>query len=39
MPDPAPGQKRVAGNDVFMDDRGLIYLVDRLRGMHIVERI
>jgi hypothetical protein len=26
-------------NDVFQDDRGLVYLVDRVRGMHIVERI
>jgi hypothetical protein len=38
MPDPAPGTRRVSGNDVFQDDRGLIYLVDRVRGMHIVER-
>ena len=39
LPDPAPGQKKVVSNDVFQDDRGLIYLIDRYRGMHIVERI
>jgi len=39
MPDPAPGAKKVSSNDVFMDDRGLIYLIDRIRGMHILERI
>ena len=38
MPDPAAG-KRVCSNDVFQDDRGLIYLIDRHRGMHIVERV
>ena len=38
MPDPAPGAKRVSANDVYQDDRGLIYLIDRLRGLHIVER-
>ena len=37
MPDPAAG-KRVCSNDVFQDQRGLIYLIDRWRGMHIVER-
>ncbi len=28
-----------ATNDVTIDDRGLIYIIDRVRGMHIVERI
>lgn len=37
MPDPAPG-KRVCSNDVYQDERGLIYLIDRFRGLHIVER-
>ncbi len=37
MPEPAPG-KRVCSNDVFQDDRGLIYLVDRFRGLQILER-
>jgi len=39
MPDPAPGANKVSSNDVFMDDRGLIYLLDRIRGLHIVERL
>ena len=39
VPDPAPGEKRPSSNDVFVDDRGLIYLVDRVRGFHILERI
>ena len=38
LPDPAPGHKKVVSNDVFQDDRGLIYLIDRYRGLHIVER-
>jgi hypothetical protein len=28
----------VSSNDVAVDARGLIYLVDRTRGMHILER-
>jgi hypothetical protein len=39
QPDPAPGAKRASSNDVFVDDRGLIYLIDRVRGMHILERV
>ena len=39
MPDPAPGEKRAASNDVFVDRRGLIYLIDRVRGLHILERV
>jgi hypothetical protein len=31
--------KRVCSNDVYVDKRGLIYLIDRWRGMHILERI
>jgi hypothetical protein len=38
LPDPAPGAKRVQSNDVFVDDRGLIFLLDRVRGFHILER-
>jgi hypothetical protein len=26
-------------NDVTVDDRGLIYLLDRVRGLHILERV
>ncbi len=36
---PVPqGSKQVLSNDVCWDDRGLIYLVDRDRGLHILER-
>ena len=36
---PCPdGQRQVLSNDVCWDDRGLIYLVDRNRGLHILER-
>jgi hypothetical protein len=38
MPTPAPGMPRVQSNDVTTDDRGLIYLLDRLRGLNILER-
>ena len=33
------GSERVQSNDVTVDDRGLIYLLDRVRGLHILERI
>jgi hypothetical protein len=39
LPPPPPGHDRVCSNDVFVDDRGLIYLVDRGRGVHILERV
>jgi hypothetical protein len=29
----------VQSNDVTVDDRGLIYLLDRVRGLHILERV
>jgi hypothetical protein len=38
VPDPPPGSTRPSSNDVFVDDRGLIYLIDRMRGLHILER-
>jgi hypothetical protein len=38
LPDVPAGEKRVCSNDVFVDDRGLIYLIDRGRGLHILER-
>ena len=38
MPPVPPGAKRVQSNDVCFDDRGLIYLIDRGRGLHILER-
>jgi hypothetical protein len=37
LPDPKGGD-RVQSNDVTVDDRGMIYLIDRLRGLHILER-
>lgn len=38
VPDPPPGAERVQSNDVTVDERGLIYLLDRVRGLHILER-
>ena len=37
LPDPADGEDRPSSNDVTVDDRGLIYLVDRVRGVDIIE--
>jgi len=37
LPDPPAGADRVSSNDVTIDDRGLIYLVDRIRGVDILE--
>ncbi len=37
QPDPPDGFERASSNDVTMDDRGLIYLVDRQRGVDVVE--
>jgi hypothetical protein len=37
VPEPAPGERRPSSNDVTLDDRGLIYLVDRIRGISIIE--
>lgn len=39
VPDVPPGSRRVQSNDVTVDDRGLIYLYDRIRGLHILERV
>ena len=38
VPDVPAGAERVQSNDVCSDARGLIYLVDRTRGLHILER-
>jgi hypothetical protein len=35
--DPAPGADRASSNDVTIDKRGLVYLVDRVRGVDILE--
>ncbi len=32
------GSSRVSSNDVEVDERGLLYLIDRGRGLHILER-
>lgn len=39
MPDIPAGSERVQSNDVTVDSRGLIYLLDRVRGLTILERI
>jgi hypothetical protein len=42
VPDPAPdprAQGRAQSNDVTVDERGLIYLLDRIQGCHILERV
>ena len=36
-PEPAPGAARVSSNDVTTDERGLIYLCDRIGGVDILE--
>lgn len=38
LPDVPAGSKAVQSNDVTVDERGLIYLLDRVRGLHILER-
>ncbi|MBR45591.1 MAG: hypothetical protein CMM31_03725, partial [Rhodospirillaceae bacterium] len=35
-PDPPAGHERASSNDVTIDDRGLIYLVDRQSGVDII---
>jgi hypothetical protein len=37
IPAPGAGQKTVQSNDVFLDDNGIIYLMDRLNGLDILE--
>lgn len=37
IPDAAEGAERASSNDVTIDDRGLIYLIDRVRGVDIIE--
>lgn len=38
LPPVPKGADRVSSNDVFVDERGLIYLIDRTGGLHILER-
>jgi hypothetical protein len=37
VPDAPDGAQRASSNDVTIDDRGLVYLVDRARGVDIIE--
>ena len=37
VPDAPAGAELASSNDVTIDDRGLIYLVDRIHGVDIVE--
>lgn len=37
QPDPPDGFELLSSNDVTQDDRGLLYLIDRQRGLHIIE--
>ena len=37
LPDPPDGADRASSNDVTIDDRGIIYLIDRVRGVDIIE--
>lgn len=38
LPDPPEGETRPCTNDVTIDERGLIYAYDRVRGLHVLER-
>jgi hypothetical protein len=38
VPDAPRGHERPSSNDVYVDERGLIYLIDRFSGLNIVER-
>jgi hypothetical protein len=38
-PTPPPAVTAYKSNDVTVEARGLIYLIDRLRGLTIVERV
>ena len=37
IPEPAPGRVAPQSNDVDVDERGLIYLVDRYSGFDVLE--
>ncbi|HEX9190248.1 MAG TPA: hypothetical protein VGB87_24440, partial [Vicinamibacteria bacterium] len=39
VPSVPEGAARVSSNDVSYDDRGLLYLIDRTRGLDILERV
>jgi hypothetical protein len=37
VPNPGRGQKTVKSNDVYREANGLLYLIDRLDGLEILE--
>lgn len=37
LPQPPPGQASPQANDVWVDERGLVYVIDRNRGLDILE--
>jgi len=37
IPEPAPGKAAPQTNDVDLDDRGLVYIVDRYAGFDVLE--
>jgi hypothetical protein len=37
VPEPGRGHKTVKSNDIFRADDGLLYLIDRLDGLEILE--
>ena len=39
IPDVPEGADRVQSNDVTVDEHGLLYLIDRRRGLTIIERL
>ena len=39
VPDAPNGAERVCSNDIFVDQRGLLYLIDRNRGLWLLERM
>jgi hypothetical protein len=39
VPEPAARATRASSNDVYVDQRGLIYLIDRIQGLTILERV
>ncbi len=38
IPDPPAGGGRTSSNDVTVDERGLLYVIDRRRGLTVLER-
>jgi hypothetical protein len=38
VPDPGPGAKSAQSNDVYVNPDGLVYVIDRINGLDILER-